>query len=103
VRTEDRPGGESRQFLVAVGLVKRPVRHAKPAAALEAAIEMTFIGNAADDQVRMGQVGWKEKPGSLDGRMTGLDDLLGVRQVMPHEEVNIWCFVALRKAHGSLL
>jgi hypothetical protein len=50
----------------------------------------------------MGQVWWKEEPGGFDGRVTGLDDLLGVWQVTPHEEVDVWGFLALVEAHGIL-
>jgi hypothetical protein len=99
----NRPGSEGGQFIASVGLVKRPVRHAKPAEALETAVEVTFVRNAADDQVRVGQVGWKKETCGFDGRVTGLNNLLGVGQVMPHEEVDVGRFVALVEAHGILL
>lgn len=99
----DRPGGEGRQLMAAVGLAERPVRHAEPAESLAAAVEVTFVGNAADDEMRVGQGGREEEPCGFDGRVAGLDDLLGVRQVLPHEEVDIRGFVALVKGHGLLL
>jgi hypothetical protein len=39
----------------------------------------------------------------LDGGVTGLNDLMRMGQVMPHEEVNIRRFLALVKVHGVLL
>jgi hypothetical protein len=47
--TEDRPGGESRQLIVAVGFVERLVRDPEPAESLEALKELAFVGNAADN------------------------------------------------------
>jgi hypothetical protein len=35
--------------------------------------------------------------------MAGLDDLLGMRKIMPHEEVDIRRFTALVELHGILL
>jgi hypothetical protein len=98
----DRPGGQRGQLIAAVGLVKRPVRHAEPAQALEAAVELALVGNAADDQVRMGQVWRKEESCGLDSRVTGLDDLLRVGEVLPHEKVDVEGFLALVELHDIL-
>jgi hypothetical protein len=99
---EDRPGGQGRQLIAAIGLVKRMVRNAEPAETIDAAIKRTFVRDAADNQMRMRKISGKEETRDLDGRVTGLDDLLRVGQVFSHEEINIRCFVALVEAHGIL-
>jgi hypothetical protein len=49
--------------------------------------------------MRMGEVLRKERACSLDGRMAGLNYLLRERKIMPHEEVEVWRFVALVEGH----
>jgi hypothetical protein len=48
----------------------------------------------------MGQIRREEKASRFDGRVGGLDDLMGVRQIMPHKEVDIRRFLALVKIHN---
>jgi hypothetical protein len=43
---------------------------------LDALVELTFVGNAADDQMRMREVFWKEVANGFDGRVASLDNLL---------------------------
>ena len=51
--TENRPGGEGRKLIASVGFVERPVRHAEPAESLHALVQVTFVGNAADNEMGM--------------------------------------------------
>lgn len=51
---EHRLGGDGRKLIAPVGLVKRPGGHPAPTQPLHALEEPALVGNAADDQVRMG-------------------------------------------------
>jgi hypothetical protein len=53
IPTEDRSRGEGRKLIASVGFVKWSVRHAEPAESLQALVQTTFVGNAADDEMRM--------------------------------------------------
>jgi hypothetical protein len=103
VPAEDRPRGQGRKLIASVRFMERPMRHAEPAEPLHALKQMTQVGCAADDQMGMGQVLREEEACNLDGGVTGLDDLMGMRKVGPDEEVDIRRVVALVVAHGTLL
>jgi hypothetical protein len=51
---EDRPSSDGRELIASIGFVKWPVRNAEPAESLQALVQLTFIGNAADDEMGMG-------------------------------------------------
>ena len=53
VRTENRPGGESGQFIASVGFTKRTMRDAKSAQSLHALVQLNFVRDAANDEMRM--------------------------------------------------
>ncbi len=64
---------------------------------------MTLAWKATDDEVRVGKVLRDKEQCRLDHGMASLDDLLRVRKIMPHEDVDIRRFVALVESHEILL
>lgn len=100
--TEDWPGGDSGQFIVAVGFMEGTMGHAEPAQPIHAVVQVFLASETADDEMRMDERIGKEMACHFDGRVAGLDYLMGMRQVFANEEVHIRSFVVLEKRHGFL-
>lgn len=50
---EDRPGGQGRKLIASVRFVERLVWNVEPPESLDALVQVTFVGNAADNEMRM--------------------------------------------------
>jgi hypothetical protein len=90
------------KFVAPVRLVESTVRNAESLQPVEALKKLSFAGDGADDDMRVGQFRWKKRLGNLDGGVTRLDDLLRNREISPHEEINVRR-VVLCELHGWLL
>ena len=102
MRAEDRTRGQGRQLVAAVRFVERPVRDAESAKSLDALVKLTFVGNAADDQMGMREVLWNEGASGFNSRVASLDDLLREGEIMPHEDVEVRRFGNLLELHECL-
>lgn len=89
VAAENRSSGKRRDLIVSVGFTKGTVRYAESAKTLHALAQLRFVRNAANDEMGVGQVRREEEANGFDGRMAGLDNLMGVRKVLPHEDIDI--------------
>ena len=98
----DRLRADGGEFVAPVRLVEGPVGNPQAAQPVQALEKLAFAGDGADNHVGMSQVSGQKGFGNLDGCVAGLDNLLGNREVVPHEEVKVRR-VALRELHGWLL
>ncbi len=64
---------------------------------------MALAWKATDDELGVGKVLRDKEPCRLDHGMASLDNLLRVRKVMPHKDVDIRRFVVLVESHEILL
>lgn len=86
---EDRLRGDGCHLLANIRLTKNTLANAETGKTMLTAAQLTLIVNTADDEKRV-LSGWrKEAAGSLDRGVTGLDDLLGVGQVLADQNIHI--------------
>ena len=57
---------------------------------MQARPERGLIADAADDEVRVFVLGREKEAGRFDGGVTGLHDLLGGREVLADQDVNVF-------------
>jgi hypothetical protein len=90
VAGSQRLGAERRDPVVEVGLAEVGVPHPGHAQRATEQGQRVTIGNGAEDEVGMFNVGPDEPgPSSLDGGMRGLDNLMGKGQVGPDDGVDV--------------
>ncbi len=91
--------GKSSQLVVQVGLEERTAGNARLLGGLERPLQGRFIGDTADDEIRMMGMAGLERSRGLDDGVTGLHELLGGRQVLADQDVDIGNLVS----HDNLL
>jgi hypothetical protein len=84
---DNRPGGDSGEFVVSIWLVKNSMRDIKTAQTIQAVEKPTFIGDADDHKVRMRRIGWKKRFADFNYGVARLNNLLRKGQVSPDKDV----------------
>jgi hypothetical protein len=82
-------GADGGEFITAVGFMENAVGDAQGAQAVGITKQRTFVGSGTNDQVGMRQIGGEKISGDLNGRMTGLNDLLRERKIDSDEEIDV--------------
>jgi hypothetical protein len=102
VLAADRLRRDGGQFVIAVGFVEGSMANFEPEQVFDTAKKFTFVGDAADDQMRMRELGWKKRSRNLEDCVARLDGLLRNGEIRPDEDVDIRD-VVLGEFHGRVL
>jgi hypothetical protein len=86
---ENRLGGQRGQFVAQVGLEEGAESDAVVVESVEELREGALIPDFADDDVRVFLLDREERTGRLSDGVTGLDNLLGRREVLADQNVHI--------------
>lgn len=85
----ERFGGQSRGFVATIGFAKDGDANVVARQMIGGCKKATFVGNAAQHQVRMIEIGRKKSPRRFDGGMDALNGLLGGGEVLADEDVTV--------------